>query len=122
MLQTSMQLVPESAEAPRSNVVEITRGLEPSGLEQDETEKDSSGEEPYAGWVALVQRIQSGETDGMEELYQLFSRGIRFYLCRHWRSFIYDFHYARYQSIHPYSSIYSDTFGGELYLFQTEEM
>jgi RNA polymerase sigma-70 factor, ECF subfamily len=39
-------------------------------------------EDAYAGWVALVARIQSGETDGMEELYQLFSRGIRFYLCR----------------------------------------
>ncbi len=30
----------------------------------------------------LVERIRLVETDGMEELYQLFSRGIRFYLCR----------------------------------------
>jgi RNA polymerase sigma-70 factor, ECF subfamily len=36
----------------------------------------------YAGWVKLVERIQSGETDGMTELYELFSKGIRFYLCR----------------------------------------
>jgi RNA polymerase sigma factor (sigma-70 family) len=36
----------------------------------------------YAAWVDLVGRIQSCETDGMEELYALFSRGIRFYLCR----------------------------------------
>lgn len=36
----------------------------------------------YAGWVALVSRIHSGETDGMAELYHLFSKGIRFYLCR----------------------------------------
>src|SRR5882724_417855 len=36
----------------------------------------------YAGWVKLVDRIQSGETDGMRELYELFSKGIRFYLCR----------------------------------------
>jgi RNA polymerase sigma-70 factor, ECF subfamily len=36
----------------------------------------------HAGWVELVERIRSGKTDGMEELYQLFSRGIRFYLCR----------------------------------------
>lgn len=36
----------------------------------------------YAGWVRLVERIQSGETDGMTELYELFSKGIRFYLCR----------------------------------------
>ncbi len=36
----------------------------------------------YAGWIELVERIRDGETDGMEELYQLFSKGIRFYLCR----------------------------------------
>src|SRR5260370_38819325 len=33
-------------------------------------------------WHRLVDRIQSGTSDGMEELYQLFSRGVRFYLCR----------------------------------------
>jgi RNA polymerase sigma-70 factor (ECF subfamily) len=38
--------------------------------------------EPYETWATLVERIRSGETDGMEELYQLFSKGIRFYLCR----------------------------------------
>ncbi len=38
--------------------------------------------ESYADWAELVERIRSGETDGMEELYQLFSKGIRFYLCR----------------------------------------
>lgn len=36
----------------------------------------------YAAWAELVHRIQSGATDGMAELYQLFSRGVRFYLCR----------------------------------------
>jgi RNA polymerase sigma-70 factor (ECF subfamily) len=36
----------------------------------------------HAGWVQLVDRIRGGKTDGMEELYQLFSKGIRFYLCR----------------------------------------
>jgi len=30
----------------------------------------------------LVERIRTGETDGMEELYRLFWKGIRFYLCR----------------------------------------
>ncbi|MEO8099144.1 MAG: sigma-70 family RNA polymerase sigma factor [Acidobacteriota bacterium] len=39
-------------------------------------------EDAYAGWVELVERIHSGQTDGMEELYLLFSRGIRYYLCR----------------------------------------
>lgn len=36
----------------------------------------------YAGWVELVDRIRSGEPGSMEELYELFSRGIRYYLCR----------------------------------------
>jgi RNA polymerase sigma-70 factor (ECF subfamily) len=34
----------------------------------------------YADWSDLVARIQSGETDGLEELYNLFSSGMRFYL------------------------------------------
>ena len=34
----------------------------------------------YADWSNLVQRIRSGETDGVEELYQLFSSGIYLYL------------------------------------------
>lgn len=38
--------------------------------------------ESYAGLVELVDRIRTGQTDGMEDLYQLFSKGIRFYLCR----------------------------------------
>ena len=38
--------------------------------------------EAYAGWVQLVRRIRTSETDGMAELYHLFSKGIRFYLCR----------------------------------------
>jgi RNA polymerase sigma-70 factor (ECF subfamily) len=38
--------------------------------------------EVYAEWVDLVERIRTGQIDGMAELYHLFSRGIRFYLCR----------------------------------------
>jgi len=45
-------------------------------------ESASASADAYADWVELVERIRSGETDGMAELYQLFSRGIRFYLCR----------------------------------------
>ncbi len=33
-------------------------------------------------WGLLVQRIKAGEDAGMEQLYKLFSRGIRYYLCR----------------------------------------
>ena len=39
----------------------------------------NSGE---TSWVELVERIRSGEPSGMEELYRVFSKGIRFYLCR----------------------------------------
>lgn len=30
----------------------------------------------------LVDRIQAGEPSGMEDLYRIFSKGVRFYLCR----------------------------------------
>ena len=35
-----------------------------------------------ARWVGLVDRVRCGDETGMEELYRLFSRGIRFFLCR----------------------------------------
>ncbi len=33
-------------------------------------------------WRDLVARIQRGDPSGMEQLYAVFSRGVRFYLCR----------------------------------------
>jgi RNA polymerase sigma factor (sigma-70 family) len=33
-------------------------------------------------WTRLVSRIRAGDDDAMTELYQIFARGIRFYLCR----------------------------------------
>jgi RNA polymerase sigma-70 factor (ECF subfamily) len=33
-------------------------------------------------WALLVDQIKAGEDTGMEHLYKLFSRGIRYYLCR----------------------------------------
>ena len=35
------------------------------------------------GWEALVDGIREGDTSAMEELYRVFSRGTRFYICRH---------------------------------------
>lgn len=35
-----------------------------------------------AEWGTLVNQIKAGEDAGMEQLYKLFSRGIRYYLCR----------------------------------------
>jgi len=34
-------------------------------------------------WIGLVNRIRNSEASAMEELYHVFSRGIRYYLCRH---------------------------------------
>jgi len=50
-----------------------------------ETEPDvTSGNDPTdPSWSRQVERIRDGEPSGMEELYQIFSKGIRFYLCRH---------------------------------------
>ena len=36
-------------------------------------------------WSPLVRRIQDAETAALQELYELFSKGIRFYLWRHLR-------------------------------------
>lgn len=46
--------------------------------EPNETGDHSNG----ADWAKLVQRIAAGEAAAMQELYTLFSHGIRFYLCR----------------------------------------
>jgi RNA polymerase sigma factor (sigma-70 family) len=47
-----------------------------------DSQKEADDSETYAEWIALVDRIRLSDTDGMEELYMLFSKGIRFYLCR----------------------------------------
>jgi RNA polymerase sigma-70 factor (ECF subfamily) len=35
-----------------------------------------------ANWWVLVERIRAGEPEALEELYSIFSKGVRFYLCR----------------------------------------
>jgi RNA polymerase sigma-70 factor, ECF subfamily len=50
-----------------------------------ETPPDPTGpDENLAGpnWTALVDKIKVDDQSGMEELYRVFSRGVRFYLCR----------------------------------------
>ena len=42
-------------------------------------EAESSG---GVNWSLLVERIRTGDDSAMEDLYRLFARGIRFYLCR----------------------------------------
>jgi RNA polymerase sigma-70 factor, ECF subfamily len=50
--------------------IEISEGTE-------QTEVD-----PYARWTELVAKVHANEPDGMEELYRIFSRGVRYYLHR----------------------------------------
>jgi DNA-directed RNA polymerase specialized sigma24 family protein len=33
-------------------------------------------------WAELVDKIRQNDNTGLEELYRVFSRGVRFYLCR----------------------------------------
>lgn len=46
---------------------------------------DTPGERPvpvHPCWAELVEKIRVNDPGGLEELYTLFSRGVRFYLCR----------------------------------------
>jgi RNA polymerase sigma-70 factor (ECF subfamily) len=71
-----------SVEAPLAEA--LTTAWDPAEIDAASAEAEAAGvsAETYAGWVELVERIRSSKSDGMEELYTLFSKGIRFYLCR----------------------------------------
>jgi len=43
---------------------------------------DAVAERQESCWTELVEKIRRDDPAGMEELYRVFSRGIRFYLCR----------------------------------------
>ena len=60
--------------------VEFVRGPDAALLEDRSEQSDLLASE--VDWQNLVARIHSGEDSGMEDLYRLFARGIRFYLCR----------------------------------------
>jgi RNA polymerase sigma-70 factor, ECF subfamily len=62
-----------------------TPPIEQSNNDRQVDPGDSERSEPVVSqtnWQALVRRIEVGEESGMEELYRLFARGVRFYLCR----------------------------------------
>jgi RNA polymerase sigma-70 factor (ECF subfamily) len=48
----------------------------------EDTTEGSRQSLPSVDWKALVDQIKAGQDVGMEHLYKLFSRGIRYYLCR----------------------------------------
>lgn len=63
--------------AARRALEENSQGTEPSDT--------SASPAPATGspdWSRLVERIRHGEQEGMEDLYRVFSRGVRYYLCR----------------------------------------
>jgi RNA polymerase sigma-70 factor (ECF subfamily) len=51
----------------------------------NDTAEDTADDRPDSaqpGWAELVDKIRQNDPDGLEELYRVFSRGVRFYLCR----------------------------------------
>ena len=73
---------PRAAEGELERPVAIGSLLPGEAPEALETAACEVSESSYATWVNLVGKIHNGEIDGMAELYALFSKGIRFYLCR----------------------------------------
>lgn len=49
-------------------------------IAQEDTKRREYPKPP--DWPELVERVQAGDGEAIEQLYSLFSRGIRFYLCR----------------------------------------
>jgi RNA polymerase sigma factor (sigma-70 family) len=50
-----------------------------AGLRGATAASDETGQTP---WPALIEKIQANDATGMEELYRVFSRGVRFFLWR----------------------------------------
>ncbi len=57
-------------------------GRKPGAETRREEEAGCASTPPAPDWADLVTRIQRDDAAAMMELYRLFSRGIRFYLCR----------------------------------------
>ena len=63
--------------------IDTTTPAAPASAEPQEQLEESAKEGPAAiDWNALVEQVKLGDDAGMEQLYKLFSRGIRYYLCR----------------------------------------
>ena len=53
-----------------------------SGISEAANPEEGDDRGSSVDWAELVMRIHRGDNSGMEDLYRLFARGIRFYLCR----------------------------------------
>ena len=71
------------ATQPKLCPVPAQDGSQPQQQTKEASDKASqrTGYSPVE-WGILVSQIKAGEETGMEQLYKLFSRGIRYYLCR----------------------------------------
>ena len=56
--------------------------IDTQAFEQESLAESSVSPAEQEVWAGLVERIRSGDSTGLEELYQVFTTGIRFYLCR----------------------------------------
>jgi RNA polymerase sigma-70 factor, ECF subfamily len=61
--------------------VTATQNGSPSQTEE-KTEQTSAPRYSREDWEILVSQIKAGEDAGMEQLYKIFRRGIRYHLCR----------------------------------------
>jgi len=62
-------------------------GIDPDGravtvADTDDQSATIERESSSFDWPKLVRKIQDGDDAGMEDLYRIFARGVRFYLCR----------------------------------------
>jgi RNA polymerase sigma-70 factor (ECF subfamily) len=67
---------------PDESVNEEPFGEESALSDSESLEGNAVAPGSTVNWQDLVDRIQHGEDSGMEDLYKLFARGIRYYLCR----------------------------------------
>jgi RNA polymerase sigma-70 factor (ECF subfamily) len=60
----------------------MSPGMSPRKADIGALTETTDQQQTERNWLTLVESIQRGERGGMEELYRVFSRGVRFYLCR----------------------------------------
>lgn len=64
------------------DVIKTDTDAAANGIAQELRSAEDRYDSPDVNWNWLVSRIRVGDEPAMAELYQIFARGIRFYLCR----------------------------------------
>ena len=67
----------------RSSVVPQRMGPASAQEEPEPAAAECPQQSSGSQWAPLVERIREGDQSAMAELYRTFSRGIRYYFCRH---------------------------------------